>query len=142
VRAARPFYCCLGPILLTLCYAVLCCAVQVLLLDNNGFTGKLPVLLSRLSDLEQLDLSANAFTSTLPETWLSLSSVQRITISSNSGISGPIPQSWENFALSTYALRCLDVRGTNVTGLAEYIAAVNAVPGNKVRVQSRLEDVC
>ncbi|XP_060170742.1 LRR receptor-like serine/threonine-protein kinase EFR [Lycium barbarum] len=61
--------------------------IQRLYLGGNGFTGKIPVLLSNAPNLVQLDLTANKFTGSIPLSFGKLMALLFLNVNSNQLIS-------------------------------------------------------
>lgn len=83
--------------------------IRILFLDGNRLTGPIPPELGQLNNLEELRLQDNLLTGSLPSELGSLAKLRRMNLSNNRALSGPVPQSFLNLAISA-----LDLRGTQL----------------------------
>lgn len=117
-------------------------ALEVLNLNGNRFSGVLPDSIARLTKLRSMDLAGNDFSGLMPETWISLSELTYLDISGNAAVVGVIPDSWEFFAMRGHNLRCLDIRGTNLTGVLVFKDKAYSTSSGRLRVLTAPGDTC
>jgi hypothetical protein len=84
----------------------------MVLLSGNNFSGSLPGIWTRLTNIKVLDVSNNQLTAQLPPTYVSL---RRLVIldASNNKLNGSIPQLWDFMAGPEFQLRCLSLFGND-----------------------------
>ncbi|OMO86386.1 hypothetical protein CCACVL1_09608, partial [Corchorus capsularis] len=85
------------------------CHVEMIVLNANNLTGKLPQSLTNLTKLTELRISSNNFTGKIPDFFPSWKQLQKLEIQA-SGFEGPIPPSISNLS-NMYELRISDLNG-------------------------------
>ncbi|MBD2769597.1 hypothetical protein IC235_17040 [Hymenobacter sp. BT664] len=101
--------------------------VTQLVLNNNGLRGPLPADLSRLTQLELLQLSHNQLTGPLPEPWGGLTALANLNLSYNE-LSGDLPAALSQCTRLNY----LDLAHNRFTGsLRPLVGLVNLAITNE-----------
>ncbi|KAL2630697.1 hypothetical protein R1flu_015383 [Riccia fluitans] len=105
-----------------------------LTLDYNNFTGPIPVMLGRLTELETLKLDHNNFSGDIPASFGNLTFLEEFTASDNE-LGGPIPASFGNLQalvtldLSYNYLDSIPAELGNLTSLYELNLRRNKIQG-------------
>ena len=82
-------------------------------LQLRGWSGTVPSVLGRLTNLQVIDLSFNAWQGPIPDAWQSWKSAEIVWFTGSTGVTGYIPDAWCDEG-STRSLQVLDISQTEL----------------------------
>ncbi|XP_022750209.1 leucine-rich repeat receptor-like protein kinase TDR [Durio zibethinus] len=89
-----------------------CSSLVRLRLEDNSFSGEIPLKFSHLLDITYVDLSRNRFTGGIPSDISQASKLQYVNVSNNPGLGGMIPaQTWSLPFLQNFSVSSCNISG-------------------------------
>ncbi|XVF48474.1 hypothetical protein PTKIN_Ptkin03bG0193300 [Pterospermum kingtungense] len=90
-----------------------CSSLVRLRLEDNSFSGEIPLSFSHLADITYIDLSRNRFTGGIPSDISQASKLQYFNVSNNPELGGLIPdQTWSLLLLQNFSASSCNISGS------------------------------